>query len=75
MAKCWDYKTGEKCSHFMETGQNQCKSGKKLSDWSYYCTDVVSGARKICGKADWTGRTPKWCPRGRDEDAAKAVAH
>lgn len=40
--------------------------GKKrtMQIFCYYCLACVSG-RKIGHKAQWTGRTPKWCPLGR----------
>ena len=61
------YKT-EPCPYLLKTeGEEQTKSGKKLQRYCYYCTNTVSGARKIAGQADFTGRTPKWCPLKRSE--------
>ena len=49
----------------------KCRPGKArgertMQQFCYYCLGTVSG-RKIGHKASWTGRTPTWCPRGRDK--------
>lgn len=38
--------------------------GRELQAFCFYCVSDAfkTGARKIGNKADWTGRTPKWCP-------------
>ena len=33
--------------------------------FAYYCRAMQMG-KKIGHKASWTGRTPKWCPMGRE---------
>lgn len=39
---------------------------KRLMDqFCYYCRAMQMG-KKIGHKASWTGRTPKWCPLGRE---------
>lgn len=38
---------------------------KPMQQFCYYCM-ATSKAKKIGHKASWTGRTPKWCPLGRD---------
>lgn len=53
----------------------KCRPGKArgertMQQFCYYCLGTVSG-RKIGHKASWTGRTPTWCPRGRDEEKEK----
>lgn len=40
--------------------------GKRTMDqYCYYCLAKPTG-KKIGSKASWTGRTPGWCPIGRD---------
>ena len=39
---------------------------KYMDKYCYYCRASVKG-KKIGNKASWTGRTPKWCPLGRDQ--------
>lgn len=36
-------------------------NGKALTPFCYYCR-ATRNVRKIAGAADWTGRTPEWCP-------------
>lgn len=38
---------------------------RTMQKYSFYCLAAVTG-KKIGGFADWTGRTPKWCPLGRE---------
>lgn len=39
------------------------RGGKRVMDrYDYYCLATVKG-RKITKGADYTGLTPKWCPR------------
>ena len=38
---------------------------KPMDQYCFYCLATVS-AKKIANKASWTGRTPKWCPLGRE---------
>lgn len=61
------YKTAP-CPHLLKTeGKEQTKSGKKLQPYCFYCTNTVFGARKIARQTDFTGRTPKWCPKREKE--------
>lgn len=71
MAKCWDYKTNEKCSNFYKCTEKDTTvqvgtSIKHLDQFCLYCM-ATPGVKKIAGVADFTGRTPKWCPLGRDK--------
>lgn len=36
-----------------------------MQQFCFYCRAVQMG-KKIGSKASWTGRTPKWCPLGRE---------
>lgn len=64
MAQC--EKNGERCPAFYE-----CKKegdtiwNKKFERDCFYCLATPKG-REIGHKASWTGRTSKWCPRGRE---------
>lgn len=40
---------------------------KHMDKYCYYCLASVK-SKKIGSKASWTGRTPKWCPLGREMD-------
>ena len=48
-----------------------CRPGKTIQKkrpmdrFCYYCLATVK-SKKICNKASWTGRTPAWCPLGRE---------
>lgn len=71
MAKCWDYKTNKKCPNFYKCkGKDETvqvgTSIKRLEQFCFYCM-ATPGVKKIAGGSDFTGRTPKWCPLGRDE--------
>lgn len=46
------------------------KKGRKMQRYSFYCLATRSG-KKIGSKADWPGRTPKWCPLGREVERAE----
>jgi hypothetical protein len=71
MAKCVDYPASSKCPNFYK-----CKddgetvqvgtSIKHLQRYCFYCM-ATPGVKKIGDVAGFTGRTPKWCPLGRDE--------
>ena len=37
-----------------------------MDKYCYYCLASVK-SKKIGNKASWTGRTPKWCPLGREK--------
>jgi hypothetical protein len=63
--------TCDSCPFFLETG-NEYDTPKvldlngrtrKLAPWSFYCQPAPHVCRKISHKADYTGNTPKWCPR------------
>ena len=58
---------GKDCKFFKRTGKDEEIGGKKLSDYSIYC---LAGARprKIKGIADFTGLTPKWCPKLKEDE-------
>ena len=69
VAVCKNHVTGEICPYFHECKhENEVapKTNKKMKQYSLYCLHGIR-VRKIAGKADWTGRTPKWCPLGRTE--------
>lgn len=75
MAKCVDYKAGEKCRHFYKcevTGERMQAgtSLKKLDQYCFYCK-ATPGVKKIASMATFTGRTPKWCPLGRTEEGER----
>lgn len=76
MAKCTDYKTGEKCPNFYKCEKEDEKvlvtlsKFKNLDQYCYYCK-ATPGVKKIAHAAQFTGNTPKWCPLGRDQDPAK----
>ena len=36
--------------------------GKPMQQYAFYCT-ATGRAKKIAGKADYTGNVPVWCPR------------
>ena len=38
---------------------------KTMERFCYYCL-ATTKAKKIGNKASWTGRTPTWCPLGRE---------
>lgn len=38
---------------------------KPMDRFCYYCL-ATPKAKKIGSKASWTGRTPTWCPLGRE---------
>lgn len=50
-----------------------CRPGTRLGakrtmeKYSFYCLACATG-KKIATMASWTGRTPKWCPLGREMD-------
>ena len=50
---------------------NLCRPGKTIQQkkpmqrFCFYCLATVK-AKKIGHKASWTGRTPTWCPLGRE---------
>jgi hypothetical protein len=47
---------------------------KTMDRFCYYCL-ATPKAKKIGSKASWTGRTPIWCPLGREvhtDDQEKA---
>lgn len=53
------------CKNCVEvTRSGTAIKGKELQAFCFYCISdsFKTGARKIGHKADWTGRTPKWCP-------------
>ena len=67
MAEC--KKNGCVCEDFYKCktdGEFVESSGKHLDRFCYYCLGT-SRIKKIGNKASWSGRTPKWCPRGRGE--------
>lgn len=69
MASCMRY-PGHRCPELYEVvneGDVVASSGKKLEQWCYYCM-ATPRMKKVGHKASWTGRTPKWCPLGRDEE-------
>lgn len=39
---------------------------RTMQRFSYYCRAKQMG-KKIGTKASWTGRTPTWCPLGREK--------
>ena len=41
------------------------KAKRTMTQFGLYCLATLGG-RKIGHLATWTGRTPKWCPLGRD---------
>lgn len=41
------------------------KAKRTMTQYGLYCLATTSG-RKIAHLASWTGRTPKWCPLGRE---------
>lgn len=44
----------------------KARAGQKPMDrFCFYCLAMPRG-KKIGSKASWTGRTPKWCPLGRE---------
>lgn len=38
---------------------------RTMNQFCYYCRAKTLG-KKIGNKASWTGKTPKWCPLGRE---------
>lgn len=38
---------------------------RKMTQWGLYCLAKPAG-KKIAHLASWTGRTPPWCPLGRE---------
>lgn len=71
MAECRNYRKGTKCLYFYKCSgaDEQMQVGtsmKKLEQHGLYCLKTP-GVRKIARISDFTGRTPKWCPLGRDE--------
>ena len=40
--------------------------GRRMQKFSFYCLATNMG-KKIGSKASWTGRTPTWCPLGREK--------
>lgn len=40
---------------------------KPMQKFCFYCLATVK-AKKVGHKASWTGRTPIWCPLGREVD-------
>ena len=71
MAKCRDYKEKHDCPylHKCTAPDERVQAGlsmKKLDQYCFYCLKMER-VRKIGHAASWTGRTPKWCPLGRDE--------
>ena len=38
---------------------------RTMTQYGLYCLATATG-KKICHLASWTGRTPKWCPLGRE---------
>lgn len=71
MAKCVDYLTGCDYPYFLRCSSKDTAillangREKLLEQHNLYCLKTP-GVRKIAGVADFTGRTPKWCPVGRD---------
>ena len=43
------------------------RAKRTMNRFCYYCRAMQMG-KKIGNKASWTGRTPKWCPLGREKD-------
>lgn len=69
MAVCKNHVTGEICPNFYKCDKpNEIapNTNKIMQQYSFYCLHGIR-VRKIAGKADWTGKTPKWCPKGRTE--------
>lgn len=71
MAKCRDYKKTHDCPYFHKVTDpdEQVQVGtsmKHLEQHCFYCFNTP-GIKKVGHAASWTGRTPKWCPLGRDE--------
>lgn len=44
--------------------------GKPMKQYAFYCLATPKG-RMIAGLADWTGRTPTWCPRLEAKEGSK----
>lgn len=70
MAQCRNYMTGEDCPELYKCVDEGDEirvrmSMKELDQYCFYCL-ATPGVRKIGTVAGWTGRTPKWCPKGRD---------
>ena len=75
MAKCRDYKTHTDCPHIHKCTDPDEEvqvgtSMKKLQQHCFYCFKTP-GVKKIAAVPSFTGRTPKWCPLGRDEEGRK----
>ena len=71
MAKCRDYKERHDCLylHKVTDPDEQVQVGtsmKNLDQHCFYCFKTER-VKKVGHVASWTGRTPKWCPLGRDE--------
>lgn len=55
---------------------NLCRPGKtiqkkkSMEQFCFYCLATVK-SKKIGHKASWTGRTPPWCPLGREVTEGK----
>ena len=43
---------------------------KHMERFCYYCL-ATNKSKKIGNKASWTGRTPIWCPLGRERSEIK----
>ena len=71
MAKCRDYERHSDCTYFHKvTDPDETvqvgTSMKPLQQHCFYCLKTER-VKKVGHVASWTGRTPKWCPMGRDE--------
>lgn len=71
MAKCRDYERHTDCPYFHKVTDpdEQVQVGTSMKDLDQYCFYCFKTERvkKIGAVHSWTGRTPKWCPLGRDE--------
>lgn len=71
MAKCVNYLTGEDCPYFLKCSKEGTTipllngREKQLKQYTLYCLKTP-GVKKIAAIHEYTGRTPKWCPLGRD---------
>lgn len=61
-------KPGDRVSgRFLKIGENWIRevlpegTGRTLCAYDYYCC-ATPGVKKIGKGADWSGKTPRWCP-------------
>ena len=69
MAMCMKYPDC-RCPELYEVkdaGDVVASSNKKLEQYCFYCM-ATPRIRRIGHKASWSGSTPKWCPKGREEN-------